>query len=474
MNAGACHAVTLVNEPGGVEEGHRMPARNTPWIVMRVLVTGAFALSMLAFGPGTARAEPAFGDSNWVAPASGPTPDSNAEKPADPGARVAKPDHEPAGESILRLPFRVLFFPLRLIARGLELGAGLVGARVGAPSGHTAPPHWSFEPTADTSPGAGIRVTRTLDPRGDAKVFASGMYALDDGRKANLTYRSNQDDAPHGLRLAALYNLKPNRKFYGVGNSTSLADKSIWLQEETRVVALYHLGMPVRHELRVYGSYSQVSARSGFNGPPGVPSAEEVFTPEQVPFLQRGSHVYSFGAAADLGHLDELRTPRRGVAARLSAEQFKAADSSELDYRRFHAEARAYVPVFADRRVLALRALHDWVDQAAGSPDPPYYRLPETNDDLRFNGYVTHRFTDKHLVMAEAEYRWLLSNKLFALINASAGEVASSSQQLRLDQRHQAFGLGLRYGYSDRFCARMDVAKGSEGVAFYLNLEDSF
>jgi hypothetical protein len=184
--------------------------------------------------------------------------------------------------------------------------------------------------------------------------------------------------------------------------------------------------------------------------------------------------VASLGVAADLGRLDEARAPRRGVATRLSLEQFKATDTSDLDYRRYHTEARAYVPVFAERRVLAFRALHDWVDPAAGSPAVPYYRLPESNDDLRIPGYAPHRFTDNHLVLAQLEYRWQVVGSLFALLEASAGEVASTASQLRYDQRHEAYGLGFRYGYSDRRCARFDVAKGSEGWVLALTVEGPF
>jgi outer membrane protein assembly factor BamA len=205
-----------------------------------------------------------------------------------------------------------------------------------------------------------------------------------------------------------------------------------------------------------------------------VTSIEERFTADEVPFLLRGSRVASFGVATDLALLDHAATPTRGVATRLSAEQFKAADTSDLDYRRFHTEARAYVPVFAPRRVLAMRLLHDWVDTAPGSPDVPYYRLPETNDNLLFPGYRSHRFTDNHLVLGQLEYRWQLMGRVDALLSANAGEVASTASRLRFDQKHEAYGVGFRYGYSDRWCARLDIAKGSEPTQFFLTLEGAF
>jgi hypothetical protein len=435
-----------------------------------LLVGAALALLCVGALAGSAQAEPAFGDSDWVAPTNRPAVGS----PADPGPRVAPKDHEPTGVSILRLPFRLLFLPLRLVAIGAEKAVGLSVFDLNPGPSIKPQPRWKLDPVVTTEPGAGIILTRRLDPHGNAKMYATGTYAWDEGRKGKFVYRTSQDDAPRGLHLEGTYTYKANKTFYGIGNASTLANKSIWLGEETRAAGLLHFGKPVRKELRLVGTYSKISARSGYNGPAGVPSAEDQFTPAEVPFLVRGSRVYSFGVAADGGLLDQVREPRRGVAARLSAEQFKAADTSDLDYRRYHTEARVFVPVFARRRVFAMRILHDWVDPAAGSPAVPYYRLPETNDDLRFPGYKVHRFTDNHLVLAQAEYRWEISGKLMAALEASAGEVASTASRLRYDQRHEAYGLGLRYSYRDRMGARVDAAKGSEGLNFALTLEGQF
>src|SRR5262245_37106824 len=75
--------------------------------------------------PAVARGdESRFGDSTWVAPYSMAQADS---VPTDNGPRVAKPDHMSTGETILRFPFRAVFYPFRLLARGAESGIGLVG-----------------------------------------------------------------------------------------------------------------------------------------------------------------------------------------------------------------------------------------------------------------------------------------------------------------------------------------------------------
>ena len=90
------------------------------------LVAGLPGLGMSAL-PAHAQDTPAFGDSGWVAPL---PPGALDGAPTDPGPRVAESEDEPVGEALLRLPFRILFFPLRLIARGLEEAAGAIGPTV--------------------------------------------------------------------------------------------------------------------------------------------------------------------------------------------------------------------------------------------------------------------------------------------------------------------------------------------------------
>jgi hypothetical protein len=435
-----------------------------------VLAVASLALALLWTMPRAAHAEPAFGDSDWVAP----TLPDEAGDPAEPGPRVAKADHDKTGETILRAPFRLAFLPLRLVARGAEFLIGKSDATIAPAVGHAPKPAYRIEPIFNTDPGIGVRMTRNLDPQGDSKVFLTGIYGWHDRRKAKLTYRSATDDAPLGVHVDATYGFRPNNTFYGVGNESEKGEKSIWLKEEGRLDAYLHLGRPVLRELRVLGSLSQVSARRGFNGPPDILRVEDQFTPAEVPFLQRSSRVWSYGLGADVALLDEVRAPHRGVHLKGVAEQFRAADDSDLEYRRFHTEARAYVPLFSDRRVLAFRALHHWVDPNSGSAPIPYYRLPESNGDLRFNGYSSHRFADNHLVIGQVEYRWWITNKIYALLNANVGEVASTARRLRWADKHEAYGTGFRYGFSDRFAARVDAAKGSEGLVLNFTLEDSF
>jgi len=82
----------------------------TLWFALSAQPTNAWA------EPGESR----FGDSTWVAPNLYPEGD-----PSENGPRVNEADKEKGWETALRTPFRVVFFPLRLLGDGFEKVADL-------------------------------------------------------------------------------------------------------------------------------------------------------------------------------------------------------------------------------------------------------------------------------------------------------------------------------------------------------------
>lgn len=434
----------------------------------------AVAASLLLAAPvASAQGGPAFGDSGWVAPLPAGALDDD---PTDPGPRVAGEDHEPVGESVLRAPFRIAAFPLRLVALAFEEMAGVVGPRIaprttyGDPPGNTL----TIGPTASYSgsagPGLGVAAVKWFDRDQGARLGMSGTWSLRDNRRARADLRYGAPEAAWGAGLRAGYSFRPNRKFYGIGNFSPKDDRSIFLNETGDAELSLRLG-PWDRQVRLLGGYASTSARRGYNDSPGLldrlPLAE-------VPGMLDETQVFTYGLGGDLAALDDGRDPSLGVHGRAEMRQVRSAGGGDLDYRRLHLEARAYVPVFSDRRVIALRAVHQSVDPADGSAPIPFFHLPESGDATRFAGYAAHRFADAHLALGHVEYRWIIWDRLWALAQAEVGEVAPSAGALRLRDVHESYGGGLRYAFSERAVVRMSIAQGSEGLVAYLTLKEDF
>jgi hypothetical protein len=417
--------------------------------------------------------EPKFGEPGWVAPGAG---DIEGE-PTDAGPRVAENDHEPTGETILRAPFRVVFFPVKMLARGTESLASAIGPSLVSPP--TLQPH--YQPTNTIGPAflfsgwaglqGGLKWTHRYDPRGRTMLSLQGTYSTKDHRNLRLRQAFGRPSDPRAFTLEGRYGYQPTYRYYGIGNDNTSASRAIYLDEYGRGDAALRFGPRQRHSIQLLATILERSGRAGYNDSPGV---QDVFSPEETEALFGSSRVAGLGVGADLGTIDNVRNPTRGIGARAIVRQMRSIDGGGLDYREWHLEARAYVPVFASRRVLAFRAVHENVDPMDDSTPIPPRLYPDTDGDLRFAAYRSHQFRDRHLLIGQAEYRWIVWRKLWALGLAQLGEVANDSRNIRIADVHESYGGGLRYAFNDESIARFEVSKGTEGIFVNFSFRNSF
>ncbi len=270
-----------------------------------------------------ARADARFGDSTWVAPVAPGVGDSASD-----GPRVAPPDRERRWESALRAPFRVVFFPLRLVANGLEAGVGVLGPRYFDPKPNRPPtpgpalaPYITLGALNDI--GVGPAFTWVGFPTADARFKLAGSWSAIDHRRVHLS-ETIGDRRPVGFRLRADYDRKPNRRYYGIGNETPKADLSYFLLESTSAEAALLLGGSPLRQLRIGGGYSSMGPRRGSHG---TPLLEDVFAPASVPFEHRTTQELWYGVAADLAALDD---GTRSLARRARSPRPAARDGAAI------------------------------------------------------------------------------------------------------------------------------------------------
>ncbi len=426
-------------------------------------------------GPSRAQADPAFGDSGWVAP---PPYIAAEDDPTAPGPRVSdQGDSEPVGETILRAPFRLVFLPVRLLARGLEAGAGLVGESVLPPNTYRPAPPRTFRiyPTllyaGGGDPAVGLRAVWLIDPAHETQWSAAGSWSLRDARKAQLQFRRGTAEDGWGVRAVGNYNYRPFQPYFGIGNTSLPENRSIYLGEVGSVDLAARLG-PLRRSVVALAGYEVTSARRGYNGK--YPGVLEVFPPDAAPGIDDASQVLTYGLGGNLALVDDLRDPSSGLHLRAQARQVDSRAGGDFDFLQVNVEARGYIPVFSKRRVLAIRGVHQSVDPIKDDATIPFYRLPEAASGANFAAYRSHRFTDRYLALAHVEYRWLIMGRLWALGLAELAEVASSGDRLRIADVHESYGGGLRFAFADDAVARLQVATGAEGLRAALTLNGDF
>jgi Omp85 superfamily domain len=423
--------------------------------------------ALLAGVASGAHADARFGDSTWAAPNalldSGSTTD---------GPRVAPPDHERGWETALRAPFRVVFYPLRLFANGLEAGVGYIGPRYLVPkpkplpnSGPTLAPVVSLGAVNDLTLGADLSWVDF--PTADAKLRLAASWSTFDGRNVRFS-ETFGDQRPVGFRLSADYDHKPNRRYYGIGNTTPETNLSYFRLASTNVNAALLFGATLRRQVRLVGGYSNMSPGSGYHA---TPLLDDVFAPASAPYAHQATQELWYGLASDFSALDDGRSPSLGVAGNVDLRRAVGLRSSDPDYYLWNLEVRAYLPVFARRRVIALRSVYAGVGPV-GSPTTvlPFYLLPESRGLSHFAGFSSGRYRDQQLMLARIEYRWQLVRELSILGLYELGEVAPRTGLFTLSDAHRSYGGGLRLGLSDAAIVRFELATSDEGLHAFLGV----
>jgi hypothetical protein len=448
------------------------PSSRSERALSRLVPRIAAALLLLSlFSPARsvcAESAPRFGDSTWVAPWAGIDGD-----PSAPGPRVAEPDGEKTWETVLRAPFRVAFFPLRVLARGTEVGISY-GAKFVQPrralywQGIRIGPTFGSNGSAGPSAGVVLRGRSGFSARSTLKA----TWSVKDTRRVHLTAHVTERAFPMGVSVEGLHEYRPNRRFFGIGNDSRREDRSIYLRRENTAAVSFFVGKDSLNRARALFALSDIHIDGGYNGS-GAHLAKDIFTPEEVPFLTEGSTVVSFGLGGDLAKVDRRQNPSRGIHFRGDGRRVESVDATDLHYYRWQAEGRSYLPVFAERRVIALRLLYEGVDPRSGSSEIPFYRLPEAVQEARFAGYSNHRFSDRQLLLGHAEYRWVIWRNLWATAFVEAGEVAPFANAFTWSARHSSHGGGLTMWLTESTHARLDIAKG-EKFSVYLDLKGDF
>jgi outer membrane protein assembly factor BamA len=319
--------------------------------------------------------------------------------------------------------------------------------------------------------GVGPAVTWVGFPTADATLDVVGTWFTTDHRHIRLS-ETFRDRRPVSLRLRAVYDHKPDRRYFGIGNGTPATDISYYELSNNNIEVALLLGASPLRQLRITGGFSGMSPSNGYNAQPLL---QDVFAPGSVPYEHQMTQDLWYGVGGDLARLDDDRDPSRGVHGRVDLRRAMGLRSVDPDYYQWRVEGRAYLPVFAKRRVIAMRGVYTGVDPTGGAATAlPFYRLVESDLTSRFAGYDTGRFHDRQLMLARIEYRWQILYRMSALALYEAGEVAPRTSSFNLPGVHVSYGVGLRLGLSDEATLRGELAKSVEGLHAVLALGSDF
>jgi hypothetical protein len=271
--------------------------------------------------------------------------------------------------------------------------------------------------------------------------------------------------------LSATRRYAPRVDYYGRGPDSLRSDRSSFTFEDVSAEATFGLQAHRNWKTGFLGGFQQINVGAGRD--PRYISSELKFTPVQAPGIDRQAHYLFSGAFLQYDYRDNPEGPRYGgnylVQYRYSRDQRYSA----YTFHRYDMDAQQYLPLFNERRVIALRA-RGVLTQSAHGHQVPFYMQPTLGGSELGRGFRRFRFYDNNLLAFTAEYRWEVFSGLDMAIFTDAGKVFPQTNRINLRDLQSSVGFGFRVNARNNVILRIDTGFSHEGFQVWFKFDNVF
>lgn len=308
----------------------------------------------------------------------------------------------------------------------------------------------------------GGRLESQLSYQISTRAYQRGVFRL---RSRNLAGGRVEAE------MLSMHHYYPKIQYYGPGPDSPKSPRSNFLLEDNSLD--FSLGLSPARGLLLGPSAGFLWINTGPGRDRRFISADALYSPEQVPGIDRQTNFRRYGAFLRVNTLDNSEGPRAGGFYLFQFNRYDDRRYSAYGFHLYEADLRQYVPFYNQRRVIALRARTLLTDTNAGET-VPFYLQPWLggSDDLR--GFRPFRFRDRNSLLFNAEYRWEIFAGLDMALFADAGKVFPRRGQLNFSRLEKSGGFGFRANVRNRTFLRLDFAFSREGFQAWFKFNDIF
>jgi outer membrane protein assembly factor BamA len=259
--------------------------------------------------------------------------------------------------------------------------------------------------------------------------------------------------------------------YYGPGPDSELTGRSNYRLEDTSVSA-FGTFQPARF-VKVGVSTGGLWINTGPGTDKRFASSETLFSPQAAPGIDHQTDYQRTSVFGQLDYRDDPLGPKAGGNYVFQHTWYRDVNLGSYGFRRMDVDLQQYIPFLNKTRRIALRAKATFTETDAGQ-QVPFYLQPILggSDDLR--GYRFFRFSDRNMVVYNAEYQWEIFSGLEGAVFADAGKVMARRSQLAFSNLESDVGFGLRFNARNRTFMRFDVAFSHEGFQVWFKFNDIF
>jgi hypothetical protein len=314
-------------------------------------------------------------------------------------------------------------------------------------------------------------------------VYAGGGLAVGPGARVFLGDRSY-------LEGSALYSIRQYKRVEAATVIPDLANGQVALRADAgwldaTQVGFFGVGMATsgddRANFRLKQGFAGVSAEvrpgagplfatGGFGydaytlerGKGVHPSIEDRFTPVTAPELGAEPTYVRLSASAGADWRPSAGYARRGGLYGLGYHVWRDRDQT-YSFERIDAEVVQHLPLLRENWVISL---HGRMQSTVGDSDRvPYFLLPLLGSGSTLRAYSTGRFRDRHALLLQAEWRWIVNRTgMDMALFYDMGKVSDRRSGLSLSGMKSNVGIGLRLHGPRSTPLRIELARGNEGL----------
>jgi outer membrane protein assembly factor BamA len=263
----------------------------------------------------------------------------------------------------------------------------------------------------------------------------------------------------------------PGILYYGPGPRSARTGGTAYRLEDTTFDASGGVKPTRMLRLGVTGGFLKMNVGPGDDN--RFRSTDQIYSPRNVPGLDRQSDFLRGGVLAQFDWRDNPSGPQRGGNYYARYDFYQDRHQLGFTFRRLTAEVQQFLPFTNQKRVFAVRAKTILSYENPGQRIP-FYLQPSLGsaDDLR--GFVPYRFYDNNSLVFNGEYRWEIVSGVDGALFADTGKVFPRPGLMNLARLEHSFGGGFRFRTPKGVYLRLDGAASREGIRVWFVFNDIF
>jgi len=184
-----------------------------------------------------------------------------------------------------------------------------------------------------------------------------------------------------------------------------------------------------------------------------------------------GSTSSGFQGALQYDSRDNILNAKKGIFIRLTHGFYEKFLGSSENFELTRFDARYYKQFKKTPAVFAFQFFAQF-----GHGEIPFLELGRMGGSYLMRGYFKGRYTDRHMIATQVEWRQKLTHRWGAVVFAGVGSVSSTIGEFKNSSLRPSVGVGIRFLVDEEedLNVRLDYGIGQEKKNFYFNIAEAF